>query len=136
MKADVLNNSAIQEVDVFRRKQVLRALLTRDYFTDVTFDDDALGRIILNMTRDVYGYTCGQRVVAYPDGWREALKERFAPAWWKRRHPVRYKEFDALVVFPNFLRDHPVQPAMRTKRYTLCYIDHEKNPFPMGGRRT
>ncbi len=28
--------------------------------------------------------------VRYPDGWFEALKERFAPAWLKARLPVRY----------------------------------------------
>jgi hypothetical protein len=41
--------------------------------------------------------------VSYPADWREALKERFAPAWALRRWPVRWKvhTVEASTLFPK-----------------------------------
>jgi hypothetical protein len=40
-------------------------------------------------------------VAEYPADWREALKERFAPAWFLRRWPVRRTRVDMEVLYPR-----------------------------------
>lgn len=39
--------------------------------------------------------------IRYPASWREALKERFAPAWVLKRWPVRYIVWDVKVVYQD-----------------------------------
>ena len=41
--------------------------------------------------------------IEYPANWKEAVKERFAPAWFKQRWPVlkTVKRFDARILYPN-----------------------------------
>lgn len=36
-----------------------------------------------------------------PEDWWQALKERFAPTWFKLRYPVRYKDFQVVFSFPE-----------------------------------
>lgn len=41
--------------------------------------------------------------IKYPADWQQAVKERFAPAWFRRRYPVRYTEHHITVdaVYPE-----------------------------------
>ena len=46
-------------------------------------------------------------VAEYPATWVEAVKERFAPAWFLHRWPVRKKRIDMEVIYPKIaLPDH------------------------------
>jgi hypothetical protein len=52
----------------------------------------------------------------YPSNWKEALKERFAPAWFLRRWPVRKTRIDMEVLYPEIAipeRKHTVRIAVR-----------------------
>lgn len=42
-----------------------------------------------------------QCMAEYPSNWKEALKERFAPAWALRRWPVRKTRIDMEVLYPE-----------------------------------
>ena len=37
----------------------------------------------------------------WPTDWKEAVKERFAPGWMKRRWPVRYETLDIYRLYPH-----------------------------------
>ena len=66
----------------------------------------------------------GDRVIRHPENWKEAVKERWFPRWLKKRTPVKYKEYDVLVVFPDLLRKHPVPGILRGYNYYLTYAEH------------
>lgn len=59
----------------------------------------------------LFGTTLEQVECSYPRDWREAIKERFAPAWLKRRWPVQYAKvvLRARAEYPQ-LRLPPKQP--------------------------
>jgi hypothetical protein len=51
-------------------------------------------------------------VAEYPATWWEAVKERFAPAWFLRRCPVKRTRIDMEVLYPRIAlpdRDHVVK---------------------------
>jgi hypothetical protein len=45
--------------------------------------------------------------VTFPRDWWQAVKERFAPRWFRRRWPVAYDRYDAEMVFPQCKRQFP-----------------------------
>ncbi len=49
----------------------------------------------------------GKWDISYPADWWEAVKERFAPAWFVQRYPVRRKHFhlDVKAIWQNFRPD-------------------------------
>jgi hypothetical protein len=61
--------------------------------------DILTGRKLVRMIQDV----AVQRecVAEYPADWKEALKARFAPAWFLRRWPVRKSRIDMTVLYPK-----------------------------------
>ena len=68
-------------------------------------------------------HSAGQRIIKYPANWREAIKERWLPAWLKRKWPVKYKAYDALTIFPDFFREHPVPRGMKQMNYYFSFFD-------------
>lgn len=47
-------------------------------------------RVYLKICQDIAAQHLDRAEFDYPADWKEAVKERFAPAWLKRRWPVRY----------------------------------------------
>lgn len=45
--------------------------------------------------------------VRYPDGWWQAVRERFSPRWWLERHPVRYVTRTAYEMLPAIALPDP-----------------------------
>jgi hypothetical protein len=100
-------------------------MLQDEFIRDINLShDDALGMSIIRMTKDVIAYRCGDRIIRSPRDWKEALKERWLPGWAKKRWPVRYREYDALVIFPEFLKHHAVPPPCRGENFYLSYVEH------------
>ena len=55
-----------------------------------------------------YVLTLGEQTVRYPADWREAVKARWAPAWFLKRHPVVYEERKVFAaVCPHSFADAP-----------------------------
>jgi hypothetical protein len=46
--------------------------------------------LVFTLTQAIWGLKVGERLKQYPADWWEAVKERFAPAWMKKRWPVKY----------------------------------------------
>jgi hypothetical protein len=63
----------------------------------------------------VWSQDAGKKVeFKYPADWWEAVKERFAPAWFLKRYPVKYthKEFQVKATYPE-LMIRGQEPVMR-----------------------
>ena len=65
---------------------------------DVIIDDlgDAL---MVGLRQAIWGEKL--EVIRYPANWLEAVKERFAPEWVKRRRPVLYREIEVRALYPR-----------------------------------
>ena len=99
--------------------------LTDEFIRDAQVrHDDILGMTIIQMTKDIIVHRCGERIIRHPCDWKESIKERWFPDWAKKRWPVRYREYDALVIFPEFLKHHPVPPPLRGENFYISYIKH------------
>ena len=46
--------------------------------------------VIMRIVQEVYGQQLEQIECKYPRNWKESVKERFAPEWFKRHYPVKY----------------------------------------------
>jgi len=57
---------------------------------------DKYGSLRLMMTAKVYGMPQERIVIhkRWPADWWQAVRERWFPRWWLRRHPVRYERVD------------------------------------------
>lgn len=51
--------------------------------------------------------------IKYPDGWKQAFKERWYPSWLLKRYPVKYKEciIDVKALYPGYKATIPDQEA-------------------------
>jgi hypothetical protein len=60
--------------------------------------------LVIRLRTFVWAERVEAKLDSIPLDWREALKERFAPAWLKARRPVRYRDITATlhVVFPDY----------------------------------
>jgi hypothetical protein len=90
----------------------------------VTIDDadkfgDYLGNSIVVQARVfVWGENAGDMAsVTHPLNWWEAVKERWFPAWAKKRWPVLYKTHNlkAMAIYPKF------RPSIPDYEHTMMY---------------
>jgi len=61
--------------------------------------------MIMSLRAEIYGKDHPeQHVVRYPENWWEAVKERFAPAWFLDKYPVRFTVISASLqeLYPGF----------------------------------
>jgi hypothetical protein len=89
--------------------------------------DEALGKVVVGIAAQIAAKVVEPECVRYPDGWWQAVKERFFPGFIKRWAPVRYKVFDALVVFPKLINDlkkEPLDMALKglINRYNVQFV--------------
>jgi len=52
------------------------------------FDRD---EVMIRLTYEVPALHVSDHEFRAPDGWWQALRERWAPCWWLDRHPVQYR---------------------------------------------
>ena len=113
-----------REIVLKRIKQVALQYLSNELVDDVdVFDDLFTGHVVLRAMRTMLAKKAGDRIIRYPDGWKEAVKERWLPQWLKKRFPIRFKEFDALVIYPNLLKEFPVPGELRGTNYYLTFAE-------------
>jgi hypothetical protein len=84
-----------------RRSIALHAL--KVVITPEVMVDQLLNEMVLEMHTSIATQKVKTLEVKYPDGWWEAFRERWAPAWWIKRHPIRYKRatLDAFALYPE-----------------------------------
>lgn len=89
--------------------------------------DHARQQLILRMRTSIYGKRHPDRhVIRYPKDWWEALKERFAPAWFRDRYPVRFTSVSVSLneLYPD------IQPEMphRHPVMNLTVVESSESP--------
>ena len=113
-----------KEIVLTRIKQVVLSALSENIVHDVeVFDNHFLDQVIVRTTQTMLAKKAGDRIIRYPENWKEAFKERWLPKQLKHRFPVKYKEFDALVVYPNLLKEFPVPGELRGNNYYLTFAE-------------
>ncbi len=91
---------------------------------------DYCGRTLASVMYKVL--TKEECIAEYPADWWQAFKERFFPAWAKRRWPVKTTVIVAVHKFPHFgLGKEYVHTYVRVPRLTIKEID----PFGAGARK-
>ena len=72
----------------------------------VSCEQDLTGMVRCRIHAYVWGESepVRRQEVQYPADWREAVKERWAPRWFLKRHPVRYSVvvLEAVALYPKF----------------------------------
>lgn len=115
-----------ETVELTKIKKAVQLCLSRemieDIKTDVTFGP-LLDYYYINCLKEMLALKAGDRVIRYPKNWKEAFKERWTPRWLKKRFPVKYREYDVLVVFPDLLKEFPVPMQLRNKNYYMTFTE-------------
>lgn len=109
-------------------EQVILAELTKEFAEDIVVDvsahsDFLVDRFLIRIIRKQLAKKAGDRIIRYPENWIEAIKERWFPAWLKKRRPVKYKEYDALIIFPDLLKKYPVPKGARDQNFYFTYAE-------------
>lgn len=101
-------------------------LLQRGDFRKV---EDHLRREIVYKARfDIYGKGHPERhVIRFPSDWWQAVKERFAPAWFRDRYPVQFTEVSASLeeLYPEF------EPAIPDRQHVLKVAVRKEPVYPI-----
>ena len=75
---------------------------------------------LFSLVQDVANYEYD--IVEYPETWWDAVKERWFPAWAKKRWPVNW----------NTVRAHELYPNIKIPKYRkYCSVHLTKEPRPM-----
>lgn len=61
--------------------------------------DEIIPGLILELRAQIPKLPLGE--VSFPADWWQAVKERWAPVWWKKRWPVRMKKYEAVKMLPG-----------------------------------
>lgn len=56
--------------------------------------DYAAGQMVARLEVEMLGREIGRITAKWPADWWQAVRERWAPAWWLKRHPVKYEQID------------------------------------------
>jgi hypothetical protein len=123
-------NREIQTVELRLKEYAARAELDeremelcRRHGRLETFRDIAQQRLVMILRAEIYGKDHPKKhVIRYPETWWEAVKERFGPAWFLDRFPVRFVEISASLeeLYPE------IEPALADKMPVMkFYINKE-----------
>ena len=81
---------------------------------------EATRNILGDLVVTLNGYALGEDksirsgTVSFPATWWDAVKERFAPKWFRQKHPVQYTTYEltAEAVYPNLKLQIPTETAV------------------------
>lgn len=122
----------IREVELQRKDYASRVILLEDQISFLRshsslkqYKDELERKLVLMLHASIYGKDHPKKhVIRYPENWWEAVKERFAPCWFRELYPVKFTEVTASLeeLYPE------IQPALPDKRpvmkfYTTSRID-------------
>ena len=91
-------------------KYAITHRMTREFLMDTVDVDLAIEFAMDEIATRIRGHVWGEREsvqkvsITYPTDWKQAVKERFFPAWALKRWPVRNKiiTMDVKCFYPNF----------------------------------
>jgi hypothetical protein len=108
-----LESIALEKVQFYARQTLSPALMQTaklsSWIEPVTRD------LCLQLEAAVYGRRVHEESRSVPLDWWEAVKQRFAPRWFLRRYPVRYRTFTLLAyhLYPGLVF-HGHRPVLHT----------------------
>jgi hypothetical protein len=88
--------------------------------------DHTRHQLIMSLRAYIFGKDHPKReVVIYPQTWWDAVKDRFAPAWFLAKFPVRYTKVTASLseVYPD------IRPAIPDKHAVLMFSVQTHNQY-------
>lgn len=90
--------------------------LSADSSRDVFFMHN---RWAFRLRSQVWGERYREIVIRHPDGWWQALRQRFAPGWWLNRFPVRevVHTIAPRIIYPQLKVAMPEEPH-------VLHLDH------------
>lgn len=113
-----------EAVELTKIKKAAQLCLSRKMIHDLKIDVDFdyyLDNCYIRTVKEMLALKAGDRIIRYPKNWKEAFRERWLPQWMKKRFPIKYIEYDVLVVFPNLLKEFPVPMQLRNKNYFMTF---------------
>jgi len=120
-------NMTKEEIILEKIKKVSIAKFSKELIDGLNLDlssDSFMDFYVFRAIKELLALKAGDRIVRHPENWKEAIKERWFPQWLKKRTPVKYKEYDALIIFPDILKKHPVPGILRGQNYYITYAKH------------
>lgn len=121
-----LDAAVVRELFLQKLKRAGEIEFQEEMFLNPAYDE-ALGKVVVGIAAQIAAKVVEPECVRYPDGWWQAVKERFLPGFLERRFPVRYKVFSALVVIPKLINDlkkEPLDMALKglINRYNVQFV--------------
>jgi hypothetical protein len=97
--------TSYETIKLEKVKFALLQYLSNELISDIRFTDDYLSDMIIAQVRGyVWAEEVGKEFVRYPADWWQAVKERWFPAWAKRKWPVKYTSWklEIKATYPDF----------------------------------
>lgn len=118
------NMDEIKQVTLEKMRFGIQSLITEDLLVDMnqvellSFFEHRTNEMVFSLRMTLMGQRLKEIRVSYPTNWKESIKERFAPKWFLKNHPVKYTkvELTASAVYPLIAlpdEKHFVQFKMR-----------------------
>lgn len=102
-------------------------LITRRSTIESEFDN-ARRQLVMTIRMSIFGKDHPERhVIRYPETWWEALKERWAPVWFRDRYPVKFVQISVSLeeLYPEF------EPAIPVMNPTVRLFIRKRDDFPV-----
>lgn len=134
---DFMRSPASMHVDIVELRR-------RDYAARVAIDereldvcrrgtvremrDHANRRLVQELRVAIFGKDHpGKHVIRFPADWWQAVKDRFAPAWFRDRWPVRFTEVTASLaeLYPH------VKPCLTNESPVMRFHVHRRDQYPI-----
>ena len=86
-------------------------IITGSVHEEVTSQTEAM---VIALTRNVWAEQKPEKFFTYPDGWIEAVKERWAPGWFTKRYPVKFKSVTVTcdIIYPELTASLPEEKSV------------------------
>lgn len=131
-KNDILAPWPMNQVELQRKEYAtqvalderqLSSLRSRAEMEEVM--DHARHQLLMTMRHHIYGKNHAPvHVIRYPKTWWDAVKERFAPAWFRDRYPIEFVTITSTLeeLYPDFVPSLPGHvPTIRV--YTRSCVE-------------
>lgn len=104
-----MKESILEKVILERFKYSIQHYVPEEYMMDsshfqiASYVDKVTRNMVITVSAHVFGQRLDEVVMQSPANWKEAIKERFAPKWFLKMWPVKYREFrlEPRVLYPQ-----------------------------------
>ncbi len=119
MSVDIVE---LQRMDYALQQRIDRSILDRSSIKERVLAD-CQRHMVIEMRLAIYGKAHPEaHIIRYPSDWWQSVKERFAPAWFRDRYPVKFTEHTASLkeLYPD------VTPALPDRGPVMRFQVHKR----------